>query len=191
MVEKVIRSAANVDDEDETALDERWLRDAAYRLAASLDPAGSTAKVYAQKVRDYVKQIPWPAGITPKDNLGAFLKAPPDPAWPAPEEAAAGFPFATIHSVKGREFATAVVALPQNLRTDPSNQNVLDHWEHGKDTEARRVFYVGASRAQKLLILAVHSDHANRVEGLLKRDGVPYDLARSAGRYAVRDPALV
>src|SRR5438132_6083984 len=38
MAEKVIRSAANVDDEDETAFDERWLRDAAYRLAASLDP---------------------------------------------------------------------------------------------------------------------------------------------------------
>ena len=193
MVEKAIRSAANVDDEDETALDECWLRDAAYRLAASLDPAGSTAKAYAQTVRDYVKQIPWPAGITPKDNLGAFLKAPPDPAWPAPDkEAPAGFPFATIHSVKGREFAATVVALPQNLRTDPSNQNVLDHWEHGMDTEARRVFYVGASRAQKLLILAVHTDHANRVAGLLKRDGVPYDLARSAGRrYAVPDPALV
>jgi DNA helicase-2/ATP-dependent DNA helicase PcrA len=69
-----------------------------------------------------------------------------------------------------------VVALPQNLRTDPSNQNVLDHWEHDKDTEARRVLYVGASRAQTLLILAVHTNHANRVAGLLKRDGVPYDL---------------
>lgn len=69
-----------------------------------------------------------------------------------------------------------MVALPQNLRTDPSNQNVLDHWEHDKDTEARRVLYVGASRAQTLLILAVHTNHANRVAGLLKRDGVPYDL---------------
>ena len=129
MAEKVIRSAANVDDEDETAFDERWLRDAAYRLAASLDPAASTAKAYAQKVRDYVKQIPWPADIIPKDNLGAFLKAPPDQAWPNPDkEAQAEFPFATIQSVKGREFSTAVVALPQNLRTDPSNQNVLDRW---------------------------------------------------------------
>ena len=40
----------------------------------------------------------------------------------------------------------------------------------------RRVLYVGASRAQTLLILAVHTDHANRVAGLLKRDGVLYDL---------------
>jgi hypothetical protein len=43
-------------------------------------------------------------------------------------------------------------------------------------SEARRVLYVGASRAQTLLILAVHTDHANRVAGLLKRDGVNYDL---------------
>jgi DNA helicase-2/ATP-dependent DNA helicase PcrA len=175
-VEKTLRNAANVDDEDEAALDASWLRDVAYRLAASLDPAGNTARGYAQTVRDYVRQIWWPVGITPKDSLGTFLKAPS--TWPTPdEEASTVFPFATIHSVKGREFATAVVVLPQNLRLDSNNQHVLDHWEHGKDTEARRVLYVGASRAQTLLILAVHTDHANRVAGLLKRDGVPYDLA--------------
>jgi superfamily I DNA/RNA helicase len=179
MVEKTLRNAANVDDEDEAALEERWLRDAAYRLAASLDPAGSAAKAYAQKVRDYVKQIPWPVGIIPKDNLGTFLKAPPDSAWLTSDEdaSAAVFPFATIHSVKGREFPTAVVVLPQNLRMDSAGQHVLDHWDQGIGSEARRVLYVGASRAQTLLILAVHADHADRVAELLKRDGVPYDLA--------------
>jgi DNA helicase II / ATP-dependent DNA helicase PcrA len=177
MVEKILRNVANVDDEDDTALDEHWLRDAAYRLAASLNPAGMAAKAYAQQVRDYVQQIRWPADVTRKDNLGAVLKAPPDTAWPAPDdEAPVAFPFATIHSVKGREFATAVVVLPQYLRAD-ADGNVLDHWEHGKDTEARRVLYVGASRAQTLLILAVHADHADRVAELLKRDGILYDLA--------------
>jgi hypothetical protein len=52
-------------------------------------------------------------------------------------------------------------------------QNVPDRWEHGHDTEARRVPYVGASRAQTRLILTVHAHHASRVAGLLKRDGVP------------------
>jgi DNA helicase II / ATP-dependent DNA helicase PcrA len=178
LVEKTLRDAANVDDEDEAMLDERWLRDAAYRLAANLNPDGSTAKAYAQKVRDHVKQIHWPTGITLKDNLGAFLKAPPDSAWPtSDEQASAVFPFATIHSVKGREFTTVVMVLPQDLRTDSAKQHVLDHWDRGKASEARRVLYVGASRAQTLLILAVHTGHANRVAGLLKRDGVPYDLA--------------
>jgi DNA helicase II / ATP-dependent DNA helicase PcrA len=177
-VEKTLRNVANIDDEDETALHERWLRDAAYRLAASLNPAGSTAKIYAGKVRDYVKQISWPVGVTPRDNLGALLKAPQDSAWPTPDDdASAVFRYATIHSVKGREFSTAVVVVPQNLRLDQDGQHVLDHWEHGKNTEARRVLYVGASRAETLLILAVHEDHANRVVGLLKRDDVLHDQA--------------
>jgi superfamily I DNA/RNA helicase len=178
LVEKTLRNIANVDDEDEAALDERWLRDAAYRLAANLDPSGSTAKAYAQKVRDHAKQIQWPAGITPNDNLGVILKAPPDSAWPtSDEEASAVFPFATIHSAKGREFATVVVVLPQDLRTDSAKQHVLDHWDQGTASEARRVLYVGASRAQTLLILAVHTDHANRVAELLTRDRVLYNLA--------------
>jgi hypothetical protein len=75
MVEKILRNVANVDDEDGAAPEERWLRDAAYRLAASIDPTGRPAKLYAARVRDYVKRITWPVGITPKDNLGTFLNA--------------------------------------------------------------------------------------------------------------------
>jgi DNA helicase-2/ATP-dependent DNA helicase PcrA len=177
MVEKILLNVANIDDEDQVTLDDRWLRDAACRLSATLDPTGTSAKAYAQKVRDYFKKIRWPAGITPRDNLSAFLKAPQNSAWPASsDEVAAVFPFATIHSVKGREFPTVVVILPKNLREDATNQHILDHWDQGTGSEARRVLYVGASRAQTLLILAVHTDHANRVAGLLKRDGVPYDL---------------
>jgi DNA helicase II / ATP-dependent DNA helicase PcrA len=189
MMEKTLRNAANVDDEDEAALDERWLRDAAYRLAASLDPAGSPAKAYAQKVRDHVEQIQWPTVITRKDKLGTFIKAPPDSAWPtSDEEASAAFPFATIHSVKGREFPTAVVVLPQNLRLDSAGQHVLDHWDQGIGSEARRVLYVGASRAQTLLILAVHIGHANRVAELLKRDGVLFDMASLSAKTTAVKP---
>lgn len=178
LVEKTLRNIANVDDEDEVALNGPWLRDTAYRLIANLDPGGSAVKAYAQKVRDHVKQIRWPSGITPKDNLGAYLKAPPDSAWPtAGGETLTPFPFGTIHSVKGREYPTAVVILPKTLREDAADQHVLDHWDEGVDSEARRVLYVGASRAQTMLILAVHADHSNRVAGLLKRDGVPYELA--------------
>lgn len=179
LVERALRSAANVDDEDGTTLDERWLRDAAHRLAASLDPAGSAAKGYAQKVRDHVKNVSWPTSVTPKDKagLGSFLKAPQESTWPTfGKDASVAFRFGTIHSVKGREFPTVVVVLPKGLREGETDGYVLDHWGQGVGSEARRVLYVGASRAQTLLILAVHTDHANRVAGLLKRDGVNYDL---------------
>jgi superfamily I DNA/RNA helicase len=175
-VEKTLRKVVDIDDEDESALDERWLRDAAYRFAGALNPAGTAAKDYAAQVREYVKQIQWPTGIAPKENLGAALKAPQESAWPVSDgSTSAAFRSATIHSVKGHEFPTAVVILPEKLRRDDDGKHVLDHWDEDIPSEARRVLYVGASRAQTLLILAVHEDHANRVAGLLKRDGVMYD----------------
>ena len=128
MAEKVIREHRENADRRTTAFDERWLRDAAYRLAASLDPAASTAKAYAQKVRDYVKQIPWPADIIPKDNLGAFLKAPPDQAWPNPDKETGPIPVRDDPVGQGTRILNRSGGAAQNLRTDPSNQNVLDHW---------------------------------------------------------------
>jgi superfamily I DNA/RNA helicase len=80
-----------------------------------------------------------------------------------------------VHSVKGREFPGVVVVLPRKLLEDDHGHTVLDHWEQNKPSELRRVLYVGASRAQRLLILAVHATQRDRVITLLKQDGVPYD----------------
>jgi ATP-dependent exoDNAse (exonuclease V) beta subunit len=67
--------------------------------------------------------------------------------------------------------------LPKNLRIDESGRSVLDCWEQGVDSEARRVLYVGASRAERLLVLAVHESHVDRVTAVLSRDGVSYAVA--------------
>ena len=75
----------------------------------------------------------------------------------------------------GREFAGVVVVLPKNLWGDTGDRHVLDHWEQRTTSELRRVLYVGASRAQRLLILAVHANHVDRVANLLKSDAVPYE----------------
>jgi hypothetical protein len=72
-----------------------------------------------------------------------------------------------------------VVVLPEDLHTDNSDRHVIDHWEDGVASELRRVLYVAASRAQRLLVLAVHTDHHGRVAKLLKNDNVPYELVLS------------
>lgn len=60
------------------------------------------------------------------------------------------------------------------------DRTVLDDWEGGHDSEARRVFYVAGSRAQKLLIWAVHRKHMGRVTAILdnRRRGVALALRR-------------
>ena len=47
LVERTLRNVSGGNDQDGLGLDERWLRDTAVRLAASLDPSGSTAKDFA------------------------------------------------------------------------------------------------------------------------------------------------
>ena len=155
-VESTLRDIAGFEDQTESTLDERWLRDTAIRLTTSLDPSRADAKTYADQVRRYVREIRWPEGITPSSDLG-ILRAPTQDKWPAHDEVNKMpiFASATIHSAKGHEgFPGVAVVLPQKLTLDAKSPNVLDHWEQGMASEARRVLYVGASRAQRLLILS-------------------------------------
>ena len=176
LVERSLRTVGGSTDQSDSMLDERWLRDAAVRLAVSLDPSVDAAKDFALQLRQYVKDMCWPAGMTLTADLGALLKAPAQADWLASSGTETEtFVSATIHSVKGREFVSVVVVLPKNLLKDSADRNVLDHWEQRTPSELRRVLYVGASRAQRLLILAVHTDHLDRVASLLQADDVPYE----------------
>ncbi|WP_167739905.1 3'-5' exonuclease, partial [Streptomyces griseofuscus] len=81
----------------------------------------------------------------------------------------------TVHGVKGMEFPGVVLVLPDRLRVDPvTGRTVLDDWEGAHNTEARRVLYVAGSRAQELLVCALHRKHTSRVAAILDVKGVPY-----------------
>ena len=49
-------------------------------------------------------------------------------------------------------------------------------WNSQEPGENRRVLYVAASRAERLLILVTESFQTQRVVSCLKRDGVPFDV---------------
>lgn len=138
--------------------------------------AGLDAATYARELRQYVALVSWPEGVSAPDNLSNRLRAPrPAPWLRLHRPTTATFAAGTIHSVKGREFPGVVVVLPQKPITDSDGHHALDHWEKRTDSELRRILYVGASRAQRLLILAVHTDHADRVSKLLESGDVPYE----------------
>jgi hypothetical protein len=163
---------------EETGVDPRWLESFAVRLALSLDAEGMTRSDFAASVRDSLKTADWGNVPAPASSaLGNLFKAPSEGAW-AGVASFGNEPtirYSTVHGVKGMEFPGVVLVLPDRLRVDKvTERTVLDDWEGDHNTEARRVLYVAGSRAQQLLMCAVHRKHTDRVASLLDAKGVPY-----------------
>lgn len=145
---------------------DRWLRSASLRLLHGARPEIGR-EAYAIEVRRIIQGLDWPSSVE-LTNLGNQLAKPPSARW---DELAidppVSIPYGTIHSAKGQEFDAVALVIPQQLIPDHDGKTCLDLWEEGIDGESRRVLYVGATRARRLLIVAVHTSHADRVRGLL------------------------
>lgn len=85
-------------------------------------------------------------------------------------------PARTIHSVKGMEFPAVCVVLTKNF-----TKGILDYLETGMPTERAeeaRKLYVAASRAERLLCLAVPRSQADRLAKLLQSVGAAVELQK-------------
>lgn len=102
------------------------------------------------------------------------LQTPRSKSWPlaAPGMGSERLEHSTIHKYKGLEKDGVVLVLPKSSSKSTGTKD----WLNGEDSEARRVLYVGASRARKILILAVHRSHITRLTRRLATDGVQYEL---------------
>jgi len=83
-------------------------------------------------------------------------------------------PVRTIHAVKGLEFPAVCVVL-----TSANAKGILDYLETGQSDEhaedAREV-YVGASRAQRALVLAVPKSQSIRLKDHLEKSGAAVEI---------------
>jgi DNA helicase-2/ATP-dependent DNA helicase PcrA len=81
---------------------------------------------------------------------------------------------AHIHSIKGGE-RDAVLLHIEDEPIGP-RPHILDLWASDVTDEARRVLYVGASRARRLLVLAVNPRHLGALQTVLEQANVPFAL---------------
>jgi hypothetical protein len=140
-----------------------WLRVVAARLVAAVNDCssaqefGTTARLYlAQALAGSARELV---------PLGGRLQKPDDAHWTAFSAdviVVARLGHGTVHSAKGKEYDAVLLALP---RSGPHNG--LDDWEADENSEARRVLYVGASRARQLLAFGAGAQ-AKRVAALLQ-----------------------
>ncbi|WP_084460555.1 UvrD-helicase domain-containing protein [Nocardia kruczakiae] len=91
------------------------------------------------------------------------------------------FDFATIHSFKGLQRKFVTVAIPSNDKKQYSETGV-GQWLSGEAGEPRRVLYVGATRAEEVLMLAVHKSEYDAVYQKLIQDGVDVAEVNSASK---------
>ncbi|WP_436701830.1 UvrD-helicase domain-containing protein [Nocardioides sp. BYT-33-1] len=84
--------------------------------------------------------------------------------------------WAHVHAVKGAEFDAVIYAIPSRAS---DGKHVLDDWKDGRNTEARRVLYVGVSRARKIAVLVVPPSRESQLLEILERDGVPHHVTRT------------
>lgn len=128
--------------DDRFASAQDWL-DEARRLFEPLLPAdGGTIK----------QKLKWNADL-PK----ALSAAPPS-----------GHPARTIHSVKGMEFPAVCVVM---TTTAKSIVDFLTAGSDADDNEDARKIYVGASRAERMLVIAIPRSQAERLRTLIAATG--------------------
>jgi len=78
-----------------------------------------------------------------------------------------------VHGVKGDEFDAVVLAIPAK---SSGSTHVLDDWENDRNTEQRRVLYVGASRARRVLVLVVPKSRKSQLERILSNAGIVHTI---------------
>ena len=142
------------------------------------------ARAATDQVRSVVSDASRRLGVSLVPTLGRKLAKPQGSVWAywlarsadAPTVVASRIKWTHVHAVKGDEFDAVIYALPSRAL---GGSHVVDDWQNGVGTEARRVLYVGVTRARSLAILVTPPGRLAQLEQVLRRDGVPYELTRA------------
>lgn len=117
-------------------------------------------------------ELSLPAGV----SVRIFFRRPTNAQWSnhlqMPTDL--GLKCAKIHEVKGREYGAVCVVVPPNRAPENRIEALFDSWNLRTDTEAKRVLYVGLTRAKHLGALAVPVTFADRCAAVLIDGQVPF-----------------
>ncbi len=116
--------------------------------------------------------LPLPAGVT----VRKFFRRPSNAHWSNHLQMPIdlGLACAKIHEAKGCEYGAVCVVIPPNRAPENRGEVLLESWEAHTDAEAKRVLYVGLTRARYLGALAVPVAFANRCVAVLTAGQVPH-----------------
>jgi hypothetical protein len=83
---------------------------------------------------------------------------------------------ATVHEAKGKQYDAICVVIPPDAQGSPRTDQLVQSWETRLDDEAKRVVYVGLTRARRLAVLALPHAVRDRVAAVLTAAGADYRM---------------
>jgi superfamily I DNA/RNA helicase len=154
---------------DSVGLTPRTFRNGCLRLANRTVPFDGTPSAFRIEMSNGIKALGWQNWV----KTGG-LRSPNGDRWPVlMVEKPDALDWSTIHGFKGLQATVTAVAIPPLPRFTSSDDGV-ELWNNGDPGEGRRVLYVGASRAQRLLILVPEASRTLAVTSSLQRDDIPF-----------------
>lgn len=130
--------------------------------------------VWIASVHEQIERLdlPLPPGVT----LRGFFRKPPNGKWSNHLQVPVdlGLGCAKIHEAKGRQYDAVCVVVPPNRAPENRSEALFQSWESRRDAEAKRVIYVGVTRARKLGAVAVPAAFADRCAAVLAACQVPH-----------------
>jgi DNA helicase-2/ATP-dependent DNA helicase PcrA len=82
----------------------------------------------------------------------------------------------TVHDAKGSEHLAVCIVVPPDRGGAAYTSQLIEAWEARAELESKRVIFVGATRAQKLLAVAVPAAFCDRVAAILRESNVPFEI---------------
>jgi superfamily I DNA/RNA helicase len=153
---------------------QRQFRAGALRLAWRVSPYEMTPRDFREAIRDGIARLGWDKQFP---DIAKKLRVTKDQEWkytPAGNNPAT-LAHSTVHGYKGLQSPAVAVVIPKPR--GGGLQEGVANWDRGVRHETRRVLYVGASRAQQMLMLLVEDSQHATVTDILRRDSVPYEEA--------------
>ncbi len=161
-------------------IDSRWLRRTALELVtclpATCDDTDAGRATWLTALHEAVRQcgLEYAAGVTETN----FFTRRGNQDWnqslqPAP---ALTIRCATVHEAKGREYDAVCLVIPPNRAPLNHTEQLFTAWERRANDEAKRVAYVGITRAKKLITVAVPAAYRDRLAAILDGAGVAWAL---------------
>jgi hypothetical protein len=165
---------------DRRNIDRRWLRRGALEpltgLPRSCHDSDDARAAWVAQLHGLVRnlRLTYGQGITER----RYFQSRGGATWHRclPDAVAASLTAATIHEAKGKQYDAVCLVIPPDSQGSRRTQQLVDAWENHVEDEAKRVVYVGLTRARRLAVLAIPQVVRDRVTRILDAALVPYRM---------------